>query len=742
MECIKAIQDLEKYASLAKGLPKFALDVETFSRYGLFPKPIKYLLDPNNPDALEGETRLLQIGLDPEVLDRQYIFDVIKIGVKTLAPLIKPTLEKSILLGQNLKYDWGYLFVEFKIFARKLQDVMLTNQVIRSGDQLIKHDLIGLCRQYIDKDMFEAMTGMTFWEYEQFKKQFQTADWKQELTDNHLKYGAGDVIFPFYIQKAQNECIDRLVQKYNKPGVTKVVRMEWDSIPISSLKEIIGVGFDKDHHLLKVIPHNIEQRDSELAKVGEYFSREVVNKEYETYIDKTGKERRRCIKKWTTIEPISLRSKDQVVGALKDFCPGLEKQGSATPVLIWRLKEHPAISHIIKYRKFDKLVTTYGEKLFTHVHSDGRMHPDWFQIGQDGKAGKTVDTGRESCSKPNMMNQPPGLIRRNYVPREGYVYIDADYSNLEARLMAEFTRDKLLIQAFNTDGDPYGTTARYTLKLDFTPSKENGKEQRDFGKMTFLALNYQMGTKKYIDKICEQTEGELKMDFEEGKERRDLFFETYQGIKGAIQDARNKIDRIFETHESLVEFSNRKLIAIQFTFKGRPRQWMLIPKQEFKIKNAQADLKEARENNKLTYGQQEILRDDANKVLRTFNKEFKLQDPETGRWSTFGNEFGNRKSQVTREWFNSRIQGSAADLVKEAGLEIFNAFIKSKKFDLMTEGIIITVHDEIILEVKEENKDLAQEIMRSCMIEVGERYITKVPVKIEMGVGYSWDEVK
>ena len=119
-------------------------------------------------------------------------------------------------------------------------------------------------------------------------------------------------------------------------------------------------------------------------------------------------------------------------------------------------KEHPIIPLILEYRQLTKLNSTYVEGMSGYIRQDGRIH---------GKFNQTVTaTGRISSTEPNLQNIPTRLplgreIRKVFIPEDGYVFLDADYSQIELRVLAHLSGDETLIEAYNKDSDIHTITA-------------------------------------------------------------------------------------------------------------------------------------------------------------------------------------------------------------------------------------------------------------------------------------------
>ena len=118
--------------------------------------------------------------------------------------------------------------------------------------------------------------------------------------------------------------------------------------------------------------------------------------------------------------------------------------------------EHPIIDKILEYRQLAKLNSTYAKGLVSCIKEDGRIHSTFEQT--------VTATGRLSSTDPNLQNIPirmelGRLIRKVFVPKEGCIYVDADYSQIELRVLAHLSGDKTLIQAYHEDDDIHRITA-------------------------------------------------------------------------------------------------------------------------------------------------------------------------------------------------------------------------------------------------------------------------------------------
>ena len=159
------------------------------------------------------------------------------------------------------------------------------------------------------------------------------------------------------------------------------------------------------------------------------------------------------------------------------------KSGYSTSVdVLTKIKdEHEIIPLILEYRSKTKLRSTYIEGLISTIKSDGRIHSKFNQT--------VTATGRLSSTEPNLQNIPTRTaegreIRRAFVPMDGYTFVDADYSQIELRVMASISGDESLIDAFNSSKDIHAITASqvFDVPLDeVTPNLRRRAKAVNFG---------------------------------------------------------------------------------------------------------------------------------------------------------------------------------------------------------------------------------------------------------------------
>lgn len=179
--------------------------------------------------------------------------------------------------------------------------------------------------------------------------------------------------------------------------------------------------------------------------------------------------------------------------------------------------EHPMIPMLLQYREYHKLYSTYIEPLIALAQNDlqSRIYTSFVQTG--------TATGRLSSKNPNLQNIPVktalGMrIREAFVAPAGKKLIGIDYSQIELRLLAHFSQDTVLVNAFNEGHDIHMQTAIALFGAEDAPSKRN------IAKMVNFGLLYGMGQKKLSDTLGITTK--------EAKEIIERYFETFPSVKG------------------------------------------------------------------------------------------------------------------------------------------------------------------------------------------------------------------
>ena len=188
--------------------------------------------------------------------------------------------------------------------------------------------------------------------------------------------------------------------------------------------------------------------------------------------------------------------------------------------------EHEVIPKILEYRSVQKILSTYVIPLLKLAKEDreNRVYTSFLQTG--------TSTGRLSSKNPNLQNIPirsklGKSIRETFIAKEGYKLLSIDYSQIELRLLAHFSKDKALLEAFRKGLDIHMITA---IKLF---GEEEAKEKRDFAKSINFGLLYGMGVNKLSN--------ELQISKKEAKEIIENYFKSFPTVKNFLNQIQDEV---------------------------------------------------------------------------------------------------------------------------------------------------------------------------------------------------------
>ncbi|MBS6398219.1 MAG: DNA polymerase I [Clostridiales bacterium] len=182
--------------------------------------------------------------------------------------------------------------------------------------------------------------------------------------------------------------------------------------------------------------------------------------------------------------------------------------------------EYPIVKDILEYRQLTKLKSTYADGLAGCIAEDGRIHSSFNQT--------ITATGRISSTEPNLQNIPVRmelgrLIRKVFIPEEGCIFVDADYSQIELRVLAHMSGDEKLIEAYRQAEDIHRITASEVFHVPFeevTPLQRRNAKAVNFG-IVYGISSFGLSQ-------------DLSISTKEAKEYIERYFETYPGIKSFL----------------------------------------------------------------------------------------------------------------------------------------------------------------------------------------------------------------
>ena len=381
--------------------------------------------------------------------------------------------------------------------------------------------------------------------------------------------------------------------------------------------------------------------------------------------------------------------------------------------------DHPIIKALMEYRKVEKLISTYIDKMPSCVEYDGKVHGKFNQYG--------ADTGRFSSSDPNMQNIPSHNkdIRKMFTASEGCLLMSADFSQQEPKCLAALCKrdgDPQMYDTFMAGKDIYAEIASKSFhkpyeeclefRADGSTNKE-GKERRSQAKTILLGVLYGRGE----DSIAEQ----LNCSVAEAQSIKESVFKGFPAIK---QFERESLDFAYD-------------YGYVTTVCGRKRRLpdLMLDEYEFKWVDDTPRAGDALDFDDVSNDVPDELQDKWwNRLMKAKpwdkRKIFEQANNQDGIWII---DNGKKIADATRQCVNSRIQGSAADLTKLAMIEICgNKVLKALGFKLL-----LQIHDEVIGECPEENIKECSRLLAEIMSHAAEK-ILEMPIKCDVEITKEW----
>ncbi|MGI8555997.1 MAG: DNA polymerase [Pyrinomonadaceae bacterium] len=434
-----------------------------------------------------GNIRLVQLsdGKDTKVIDLRPFAE--KGDLRTL-PELAPLRDllaapKPVKVAHNAKFDAKWVKHHLGVEVNGIFDTLLASQLIAAGDQERRHNLAEVAQVFLGIEL---------------DKSEQVSDWAaDELSQSQIEYAAKDAAIMVALR-------EKIVERLKTDELIKAAKLEFDCVlPIAEM-ELNGFYLDRARWL------------EQLEKVKK--EQEIVALELQQMLS-AGVAQASLF----GVAEINLNSQAQVTDALKNL--GVPVPESTRG---WQLQplaaQYPVVAKLLEYRGVAKSLTSFGENILEFIEpKTGRIHSDFRQIG--------APTGRFSCSKPNIQQIPHGAeYRRCFRAPEGRKLIIADYSQIELRILAEFSGDKNFINAFISGEDFHTTTAAQIFNVQ---PEEVTADQRSFAKRLNFGVVYGIGASRFAMMTgLSQTEAETIMP---------RYFGTYRKLDQWLREAGQKV---------------------------------------------------------------------------------------------------------------------------------------------------------------------------------------------------------
>jgi DNA polymerase-1 len=464
---------LDELADRLEHAERFALDTETTSQ-----DPMQARLVGLSFCLVPAEAFYIPMGHNylgaPEQLSRDVVLERLQ------SVLADPTIEK---IGQNIKYDWMVLRRHGVDLAGVDFDTMVASYLINPGKRA--HGLDQIALDYL------GHKNITYAEVAGKGKAAVTFD--QVTLEKAVPYACEDADITM---AAHDEFVPLLQER----GLTDLMKqVEMPLLPVLLGMEMAGVCVDRDR---------LRDLSTSFAGQLDILEQQIYENAGEAFNVNSSQQLGRILFEKLDL-PVQKKTK--------------KKTGYSTDVEVLtklaRSHELPAL--VLRHRTLAKLKSTYADALLEMIHAEtGRIHTSFNQT--------VAATGRLSSSDPNLQNIPIRTeegreIRKAFVPREGWTFLSADYSQIELRILAHCSEDPILIKAFKDDEDIHTRTAAEVFQVFPQMISDDLRRQ---AKAINFGIIYGMSAYGLAR--------ELEISNKMAQTYIDHYFARYQGVKAFI----------------------------------------------------------------------------------------------------------------------------------------------------------------------------------------------------------------
>lgn len=592
-------------------------------------------------------------------------------------------LSNTKILMHNGKFDYEVIKCTCNCVLNIYWDTEIAARI------LDENELAGLKKQYI------LHIDSTQEKYD-IEHLFQGIPYAYVKPEIFALYAATDAYITYRLYEWQKE-------QFNKPGNEKLfdlfMNVEMPIVPVCAEMELYGIEIDKEYakrlsnKYHKKVDEVNAKIDAELSKYSDKISawrltKEANYKERNSKPNKTGEFTYKKSKNEQLENPPQLNSPTQLAILLYDILgtPAQDKKSPrGTGEEILQKINLPICDLILEKRGLEKLIGTYIDKIPECVNSkDNRLHAHFNQLG--------AGTGRFSSSNPNLQNIPSHVkeIRLMFRASDGDVFVGADFSQQEPRLLSAYSNDDTMIDAYKQNKDLYATIAAGVYKNDYwdnmehrqdgTPNPE-GKKRRSNCKSLLLGIMYGRGAPS----IAEQ-------------------------IHSTVEEAQQIINDFYKQFPKVKEWTEKtekdaKVTGYVEDLWGRRRRLpdILLPKYTVKSTKASTEF------NPILYTLGKVNNSSAALVesykkklskVKSRNDYQKIQQ-EAERDGIYIVDNGAFISQAERQCVNARIQGGAASMTKVCMRKVFD----DEELNRLGAKLVLQIHDEVIVECPKQNAE-------------------------------------
>ncbi|MFN0108190.1 MAG: DNA polymerase [Blastocatellia bacterium] len=452
----------------AEDVPRIADELREQSAIGLDTETTG--LDPHT-----SRLRLLQLATP----NQTYVLDCFRLQPEQLATLREVIeADQPIKIAHNAKFDSKFLLKHLGWRVNGIFDTYLASVLIAAGDENTRHGLEPVVGRYLNQPL---------------NKDAQLSNWAGELSWNQLDYAARDAQVLLPLREKQIAALGEL-------DLLLTAELEFAAVPAITAMELAGVYLDVE--LWKALLRRMT------------VEREAVADELQQILGAGAAQ----MNLFGEVEPINLDSPAQVKESLARI--GITLEDTREWTLSKLAAEHKVAAKLLEHRGLSKNLSSFGENILSYINpATGRLHADFRQLG--------TPTGRITTSSPSLQQIPHTTEYRScFRAPAGCKLIVADYSQIEMRILADFSADEALLVAFDSGADLHRTTASQMFGV---PLADVSPRQRESAKGLNYGLIYGMG--------AEGLAGRIGSTVKEAEGLIDRYFDAYSGVAHWLHEA-------------------------------------------------------------------------------------------------------------------------------------------------------------------------------------------------------------
>jgi len=598
--------------------------------------------------------------------------------------LIKDLLEEKELLIHNAKFDLKFLYHQ-NIFPKKIWDTYLGECVIYKGDKTVRKSLEAAVHRYFNYGLTKSSRGLIF---------------REGFTKRVIEYCAEDTTYLPDLKEVQ-------WNRLNKLELLNSMALENLFVKVLTYIEYSGIFVDKKLWAKKVL-QDTELRDKSIIELNNWLIDNNIDQYIDTQLDLFNTDIHTTISWSSPKQVVELFNKLGINTKVKDDKTGELKDSVEAPVLEKQKDKSPIIPIYLKYKKYEKILSTYGDTLYSKINPvTGRIHTQFNQImttGRMSSGGKLGDKETINLQNipalPDKKDRVEGKIyeRDCFTCEPGNVLVNADYSGQEQVIFANWTLDPDILEFYRKDlGDMHSYVASKIFPhLKDVPLKEikvKYKDDRQKAKSAGFAIIFGGDGSTLSEN--------LNISKEEGDEIYNSYFKAFPGVNNYFKKATKQALR--DGYILFNSISKSKLFIHFFSIY-----------KDLESKVYHAGFWETYRNEKEL--DSDLYKNDLKPLVSTY---FKL------------------RGKISRLALNAPIQGSAAEISKLAGIYMFEYIMNNNLFNIVKFSDII--HDEVLLECPREIGETIAKMVGDCMCRAGNVYCKVIPLKAETQICEFWN---